>query len=109
VGADRDLIDRYERFADLCEDGSVAATAGDVTALQSIDAACVALRATLPEQAPAAARPALERAAIAHELLTHALSVGMAEARAGLSRLQRNGAQVQAYGGTVQRLVDASS
>lgn len=109
MGADRELIDRYERIADLAEVEATAAIAGDLETFHVAVAAREQLRRTLPDVAPAAARPALERALAAQAAAEHTLKVGLAEARAGLIKLDRSRAQVLAYGGATVPLVDASS
>ena len=109
MGPDRDLIARYERLADLAEAEAAAAVAGDFERLSELVATREKLRAVLPATAPAAARPALERALAAQEAADHALQAGLADIRRELGRLARGSVQVRGYGATAAPLVDARS
>jgi hypothetical protein len=97
VGADRRLIERYERLADLAEQETAAARDGDLVRLGRLHGVREEIVAGLPAQAPEEARAPLERALDAQHLTMHALEAGMAEVRSGLSRLVRGHAAARAY------------
>jgi hypothetical protein len=107
------VISRYETLADLAERELELVHADRYDELGALAAERDGLMASLPEQAPSGAGPALERALIASARVTEALAAAAALARAELDRVNRGRPAVQAYASGLPRspqakLVDES-
>jgi hypothetical protein len=85
------LVELAERERDLVD-------AGSVEQLAPLAAERAALVAALPDQAPPAALPALERAAALQRATSAALEAAMAETRRRLGAVDRGRDAVRAYG-----------
>jgi hypothetical protein len=98
----------YDALAHLAERELELVSAGSLDQLPALHQRRDALVATLPPQPPAAARPALERAAAVQELVSQVLSEGMEAASAELRKLGKGRTAVNGYAPVTERtkLVD---
>lgn len=87
----------YDLLAELAEEELLLAQAGDLDALADLHLRRDVLVATLPSQAPPAARPALERAAAAHRRAAAVLAIAHAEVAAELRHISRGRAAARSY------------
>ena len=94
------LIARYERLAELGERELELARTGDYDALAELNAERGEIVASLPAEPPAAARPALERAAALQKQAEALLSGGVAIRRSAMARLERGREVLTAYSPT---------
>jgi hypothetical protein len=108
MGADRQLIARYERLAELAERELAAVLDGATEQLEPIRHERDAIVAALPAAPPPEARAALEEALGRQAHVTAALSETLQDAGQRLGRLRRGRAQVRGYAGPAAGVVDAS-
>ena len=99
---------RYEALARLAERELELVAAGALDRLPALRAERRALIATLPQTPPAAAQPALERAAAIQSCVTAALEKRLQEAGEELSRVRRGRTAMHGYAPRIDRapLVD---
>jgi hypothetical protein len=90
-------LSSYERLAELTELERDHAIAGRIDAVHAVQAEKAALVAALPATAPLAARPHLERAAVAQAEVTAALASAMRQVRADAVRVDRGRTAMSAY------------
>jgi hypothetical protein len=89
--------DPYAALVALAEREHALVAAGHVDELAPLAAERAALVATLPAQAPAAARPALERAAALQLATTAALRAALDDTRRRLAAVQQGHRAARAY------------
>jgi hypothetical protein len=93
-------VSAYERLAALAEAELTACEAERPEELAALYAEAEALVATLPATPPAAAAPALRRAAIAQELIGELLGARLATRDSDLDHLRRGRAAARSYAAT---------
>jgi hypothetical protein len=91
--------DPYAALVALAEREHALVLGGHAEELAAVAAERSALVATLPAQAPASARPALERAASLQLATTAALRAALDETRRRLQAMDQRGTAVRAYAG----------
>ena len=89
--------DPYAALVALAEREHALVAGGHVEELAAVAAERAALVATLPAQAPASARPALERAAGLQLATTAALRAALEETRRRMQAMDERGHAVRAY------------
>jgi hypothetical protein len=98
VASDRGrLIARYERLVELGERELELAQTGGYDALAELNAERAEIVTSLPATPPAAARPALERAAALQKQAEALLGGALAIRRSAMARLERGRAVLTAY------------
>ncbi len=103
AGADRDVggtrpgAAPYERLAELAEAELAACEAGRPEVATDLYAEAAAIVAGLPSRPPAAAEPALRRAALAQQRTAELLAARLAERGADLERLRRGREAARSY------------
>jgi len=102
------VSDAYADLVRLTERELELVSAGNLDELPALHEERHALVASLPEEPPASARPALERAARLQSQVTAALTRAMRELTGELDRLDRGRSAVRGYAptGDSRRLVD---
>ena len=95
-------IDPYRQLAQLAESELSLVEEDRLDELDELYERGAALVASLPEQAPPGARPALEDAVAAQERVTARLAARLAESRSDLERLRRGRAAAHSYAATAQ-------
>jgi hypothetical protein len=89
--------DPYAALVTLAERERTLVDEGAFESLEAVAAERSALIASLPPQAPASARPALERAAALQQATTAALSAAVADMRQRMGAMDRTHHAVRAY------------
>lgn len=87
----------YEELARLAEARLAMAAEGRLDELARLYDRSAAIAERLPKQPPAAARPALERAAAFEGQVGAHLAAALAETRAGLEQLERGRRAARSY------------
>lgn len=108
MGADRELIGRYERLAVLAERELTTVLDGATEQLEPIRHERDAIVAALPAAPPPEARAALEEALRRQTLVTAALADSVEDASERLGSLRRGRARARGYAGPRASVVDAS-
>lgn len=100
----------YDALAELAERELELVSAGEIEGLTALREQRTALVATLPPTPPAAARPALERAAALQARVTEALAERVRDGNLELRHVSRGRTAVRGYAapGAPIRLVDHS-
>ncbi len=87
----------YERLAELAEAELAACEAGRPEELTDLYAQAAEIVAGLPSRPPAAAEPALRRAAVAQQRTAELLAARLAERSGDLERLRRGREAARSY------------
>jgi len=95
---------RYEALAQLAERELELVSAGEIDRLTALQAERSALVSELPATPPAAARPALERAAELQARVTKALDARVRSTSAELGKLTRGRTAMAGYAPPVERV-----
>ncbi|HVX33330.1 MAG TPA: hypothetical protein VHA80_09340 [Solirubrobacterales bacterium] len=90
----------YQRLAELAEAELAACEAGRPEDLATLYAEAESIRASLPGRPPAAAEPALRRAATAQQRISELLGTRLAARGADLEQLHRAREAAKAYATT---------
>lgn len=98
--------DPYEKLAELAETALTLTREGEEGQLTELIDRSVAIAAELPERPPASARPALERAAAAHERLNVWLDAALLATRTDLKRVDRGRRAARSYAAAGPALLD---
>lgn len=98
--------DPYDELARLAEEAATLAEQDRLDELEPIFDRSAAVARSLPNEPPATARSALERAAAAQQRVAARLGSSLAELRVELDRVERGRNAARSYGGTAVTTLD---